>query len=184
MEDSDAISFNATLESPLASSLTLWLSLDTAWTFTSYNMPRSGTGYTVTVPLDCSRYSLDNIIYFVEWDIVPSVGYSLSSNPYVPAGLNPRVRPAEPPDAVTSDTHAAHSAPPTIFPNPATSFVRIDRQVSQADVYSIDGRLVKRLNGAVWDCRDGKGRDVSPGVYLISVERSGKRFLRPVAVIR
>ena len=63
-------------------------------------------------------------------------------------------------------------------PNPFASRVELEITASPgaASVFSIDGRLVRRLSGGgapggtviVWDGRDKTGRDAPPGVYLIA----------------
>ena len=61
-------------------------------------------------------------------------------------------------------------------------------------IYDITGRLVKefdegrRKNGLYeerWDCRDGEGNLVPPGVYIctISVETQNKTFRRSRSVV-
>jgi predicted outer membrane repeat protein len=74
-----------------------------------------------------------------------------------------------------------------IYPNPfnmsvTIEFSLIDNVDVQVDIYSMDGRMARRLlrqpisHGqwkTVWDGRDNSGREVSSGVYLVKMKVDG-----------
>jgi hypothetical protein len=72
----------------------------------------------------------------------------------------------------------AGMAPPsltaTVMPNPATGFVRIElpggRGRQPVEVLDAAGRVIRTLTAdgpeTVWDCADGAGQPVPPGVYF------------------
>ncbi|OQX88582.1 MAG: hypothetical protein B6D65_05720, partial [candidate division Zixibacteria bacterium 4484_93] len=128
--------------------VTLWLSLDSAWTFTDYEMNRLGSfpyRYHATVSLDPS-YDLSNIIYFVEVMGAPYLW--LSSCPYVPDGLHPRVRPI--PGEYLLVRYGLGISPSfervDVYPNPFNSSVRIEASAgANIEIYDINGRLVYEI---------------------------------------
>jgi hypothetical protein len=56
---------------------------------------------------------------------------------------------------------------------------------AEASVMSARGREVRRVNGRTWDGRDGAGRRVPSGLYVVRVTDSGGRVShRKVLVVR
>jgi hypothetical protein len=78
------------------------------------------------------------------------------------------------------------------FPNPARETVRLTVSGTGSDpmdvgVFDLMGRRIVTLRGAptiTWDCRDGAGRPVPPGTYLMRPFRVGHAAPREVIVIR
>ncbi|MEX2611666.1 MAG: S8 family serine peptidase [Gemmatimonadota bacterium] len=61
----------------------------------------------------------------------------------------------------------------------------------RAALYTVGGRLVRALEAAgegagsaVWDLRDGSGRPVATGVYLLILDLPGERVLQKIFVVR
>lgn len=86
----------------------------------------------------------------------------------------------------------------SVRPNPLPGGSRLAlslsglRGAATVDVVSIEGRLVKRLwsgafpSGALdlqWDGRDGRGRAVASGHYLVSARAGGERVTREIQVV-
>ena len=84
-----------------------------------------------------------------------------------------------------------------VYPNPAYLVqvlgvpLRVlgNGQTYTGHVYSVDGRLVRRLDaagngGLVWDGRDGGGSLVLPGLYFIRVEAGGRSATARVTLLR
>ena len=120
----------------------------------------------------------DSLYIFYNGDTPTGVGPAPEAARDIPAGLSLRV-----------------------FPNPVSSSgTRIYFEAGVAGpggatvgVYTVGGRLVRSLSAAGvsptgfdlhWDGRDGDGRPVAPGIYLIGVESHGGRISRRVQVIR
>jgi len=79
--------------------------------------------------------------------------------------------------------------PPTAFPNPSKGAVtvRAHSPLLSAEVYDVNGRRLAELPAtgetAVWDGRDGSGREVVPGVYFARVRAEGSA-VRTVRIVR
>ena len=77
-----------------------------------------------------------------------------------------------------------------VTPNPARTAcaIRLDRPVAGLAVYDFAGRLVRRFEAPpaslVWDLRDGQGRRLENGVYLVRTENDGIAETRRVVVLR
>jgi hypothetical protein len=102
----------------------------------------------------------------------------------------------------TNTTEVGDSPPATgcslPWPNPARSATRFalalpEAAEVQADVFSVSGRLVRRLvNGrrpagrseVEWDLSDGNGTRVAAGIYLLRVRLGERIWTRRVTVIR
>lgn len=54
----------------------------------------------------------------------------------------------------------------------------------KCNVYDINGDIVRSFSGTIWNGRNGKGRQVKPGLYIIKVEiedgsgNYGKKMIR------
>jgi hypothetical protein len=85
------------------------------------------------------------------------------------------------------------------IPNPAAGPVELRYELSEpgADVeltiLTVDGRVVRKLHAApgdagshslVWDGRDGGGRPVASGVYLIRGRAAGSSSYRGLVILR
>ena len=77
-----------------------------------------------------------------------------------------------------------------VTPNPARTAcaIRLDRPVAGLAVYDFAGRLVRRFEAPpaslVWDLRDGQGRRLENGVYLVRTESNGGAETKRVVVLR
>jgi hypothetical protein len=82
-----------------------------------------------------------------------------------------------------------------IAPHPVTGSVVISvngRRATRAEVFSLDGRLVRDLlnppqNAAdpiSWDTKDSRGNRVAGGVYFLRVVIGNATYHRPMTVIR
>lgn len=78
---------------------------------------------------------------------------------------------------------------PFAFPNPSSGVVTVQARspLVSAEVYDLHGRCLAQLTtqgeAAVWDGRDGSGREVVPGVYFARV-RTEDSAVRTVRIVR
>jgi len=77
-----------------------------------------------------------------------------------------------------------------LSPNPARTAcaIRLDWPVAGLAVYDFAGRLVRKFDSPatdfVWDLRDGQGRRLENGVFLVRAETGGSAETRRVVVLR
>ena len=85
-----------------------------------------------------------------------------------------------------------------VYPNPfnprlSVAFSLQREEAVTVAVYSLDGRLVKRLaNGSfaagehafAWDGRDDRGRGQASGTYLVQMQAGATRVSEKVALVR
>ncbi|MBN1424922.1 PD40 domain-containing protein [Candidatus Fermentibacteria bacterium] len=78
------------------------------------------------------------------------------------------------------------------YPNPARTMVRLgilnpSSELLEVGVFDLVGRRIRTLAGSsllTWDCRDGRGRPVPPGTYMIRPVGDDSAMSRQVVVIR
>lgn len=77
-----------------------------------------------------------------------------------------------------------------VTPNPARTAcaIRLDRPTAGLAAYDFAGRLVRKFDSPatnlVWDLKDGQGRNVENGVYLVRTEAGGMAETRRVVILR
>ncbi|MFH1312078.1 MAG: S8 family serine peptidase [Candidatus Eisenbacteria bacterium] len=100
-----------------------------------------------------------------------------------------------PGDAVVSSCWIDHL---TVTPNPVSGAARMAFTLGQpgnvaVSIYSIDGRLIRRLwcplldqgrHEVMWDGANDAGEVVSPGVYSLSFEVGGEHLITKVVIVR
>jgi hypothetical protein len=86
----------------------------------------------------------------------------------------------------------------SVFPNPVRKSANISFSLAQpgrvvASIYNTAGQLVKRLaegtfdvgaHTLVWFVDDGRGREMSNGTYILSLETSEHVVSKPIVVLR
>jgi flagellar hook capping protein FlgD len=104
------------------------------------------------------------------------------------------------PSAITGSASVRPAAPLLAppYPNPFNSTVLIrfgldQTEAVQLDVLDLGGQVIRRLvhsqratgyHSTEWDGRDGEGREVASGVYLISLRSESCRDTAKVMLVR
>jgi hypothetical protein len=173
-----------------------WTSLETAdWTVHRTEMAGGSTVSLTPVPISGS-----GTLFFADSLVAPSTSYSYQLSTNVNGGLMV----TDPVIATTPDWNPPGEAPDeslvefALGPNPTPNEVvvryslREDGPISAA-VYTIEGRLVKRLRRGIeprgnheirWAGRDEADHRVGSGVYILRLEFDGSAVTRKVTLRR
>jgi hypothetical protein len=80
-----------------------------------------------------------------------------------------------------------------IYPNPGRGQIKISYNLDNTpdasiSIFNRSGQMIKRLtlpnrNYLFWDCTDGQGKKVSPGIYFIKLNLTSKTLAQKVVVL-